>query len=273
MEKSKKNSVVEKSSSPLKSADGMITIELQHLLTPLAILFSGFMIALVLFFGFRDLSGGSVTKSNGSDTTTTTTGSGSTTGDSADAGTFSEASTTIDDDPYKGNKDEAKVAIVEFSDFQCPFCKRAFEQTYPDIIKNYVDTGKAIYVFRDYPLSFHPLAKPAAAAGTCVFKELGRDKFFEYHDKVFANDLTTQDQIDSAATSVGMNADELKNCASNSDTLAEVDADMSAGSDAGVTGTPGFVIGKLDDNGKVTGKLVGGAYPYDTFETIIEEYL
>jgi protein-disulfide isomerase len=87
----------------------------------------------------------------------------------------------IDDDPILGDKDKAKVAIVEFSDFECPFCQRFHNDTFNELVENYVDNGKAIYVYRDFPLDFHePKASEAASAANCVQKVAGDEKYFEF---------------------------------------------------------------------------------------------
>lgn len=98
-------------------------------------------------------------------------------------------STSIDDDAVKGDKGKAQYAIVEFSDFECPFCQRHYQQTYPSIMSNYVDNGKSIYVFRDFPLSFHPKARPAAVAANCVRDQKDDKGYFEMHDKIFGNGI------------------------------------------------------------------------------------
>lgn len=93
----------------------------------------------------------------------------------------SSATVSIDGDPILGNKDKAKVAIVEFSDFECPFCQRFHNDTFDQLIENYVDKGDVIYVYRDFPLSFHePKASEAASAANCVQKVAGDEKFFEF---------------------------------------------------------------------------------------------
>ncbi|WKZ30843.1 MAG: thioredoxin domain-containing protein [Candidatus Dojkabacteria bacterium] len=97
--------------------------------------------------------------------------------------------TSLDDDAYKGNKDDAQYAIVEFSDFECPFCQRHYQQTYSSIIDGYVDNGKAVYAFRDFPLSFHPKAVPAAVAANCVMDQKGAEGYFQMHDKIFGNGI------------------------------------------------------------------------------------
>ncbi len=88
-----------------------------------------------------------------------------------------------DNDPVKGSED-APITIVEFSDFECPFCGRFFSQTLPLIEDNYIDTGKVKFVYRDFPLSFHPQAQPAAEAAECANEQ---GKFWDYHDKIFNN--------------------------------------------------------------------------------------
>ena len=90
---------------------------------------------------------------------------------------------TVDDDPVLGDAN-AKVTVIEFTDFQCPFCGRHFEQTFGQIKENYVDSGKVKYVLRDFPLSFHPHAEEAAEAAECANDQ---GKFWEMHDELFSN--------------------------------------------------------------------------------------
>lgn len=98
------------------------------------------------------------------------------------------AKVNIDDDPVKGNKDKAKVAIVEFSDFECPFCQRYHSDTFDQIVSDYIDTDKVVYVYRDFPLSFHePKASEAANAANCVREVAGDAKFFEFSKIYYKN--------------------------------------------------------------------------------------
>jgi protein-disulfide isomerase len=90
---------------------------------------------------------------------------------------------SIDDDPVLGKAD-APVTIVEFSDFQCPYCKQYFDNTFGQIKAQYIDTGKVKLVYRDFPLSFHPMAEPSAEAANCAMEQ---GKFWEMHDKIFAS--------------------------------------------------------------------------------------
>src|SRR3989338_7030937 len=95
------------------------------------------------------------------------------------------AQVTVDDDAVLGNKD-APVTIIEFSDYQCPFCRKFWTETLPSIQKKYIDTGKVKFVYRDLPLtSIHPSAQPAAEAANCVREKGGDEAYFKMHDKIF----------------------------------------------------------------------------------------
>lgn len=189
------------------------------------------------------------------------------------------ATVSIDDDPVLGNRESAKVAIVEFSDYECPFCKRHFDQTYSQIKKNFIDTGDAILVFRDFPLSFHdPLATKEARAAECVQDIAGDGKYYEYHDLIFTNTTSNgnglaESKLYDLAEKVGINRAEFSSCYDSGKFEDEVAKDLSDGQKAGISGTPGFVIGTLNDDGTVDGVKVSGAQPYSVFEQVINEQL
>lgn len=171
---------------------------------------------------------------------------------------------SIDDDPFKGSAD-APVTIVEFSDYECPFCARHISEVYPQIIENYVDTGKVKYVFRDFPLSFHPNAFPAAVAANCA-REQGDDAtYFEYHDKLFANQQAlTPENFVTYAEELDLDTEAFQTCLDSGKYDEEIEQDIADGSKYGVSGTPGFFI---------NGWFVKGAFPYETFEQYIEQEL
>lgn len=187
--------------------------------------------------------------------------------------------TTIDDDPVLGDKKKAKVAIVEFSDLECPFCKRFHEQTYDQLVKEYVTTGKAILVARDFPLSFHdPNATKEAALAECVGKEKGDKAYFDFSQSVYLNTQANgqglpEGKLAELLRKVGANATSVNACATSDEAKQEIAKDMADGQKAGVQGTPSFIIGKLDDKGNVTGERVVGAVPFDTLKTTIDKYL
>src|SRR3989338_2866320 len=98
----------------------------------------------------------------------------------------SRAEVNIEGAPFKG-EDKAPVILVEYSDYQCPFCGRHYSQTYPQILKEYVDTGKVKYVMKDFPLSFHQYAQKSSEAAYCVRDQKNDDGYWAMHDKIFAN--------------------------------------------------------------------------------------
>ncbi len=256
-------------SKTVQKDEEVLTINLAPYLTPISILISGVMITLAILASGRSTS---VVSGNTNVTVTPT---------AAAEDVNPAAQTTIDDDPYLGNKETAKVAIVEFSDYECPFCQRHHEQTFPSIIKDYVDSGKAIYVFRDYIAvpSHNPAATTEAYAATCLREQLSSNaKYFEYADLLFKNSKGNGGGLDGTALydyakQVGANADTLKTCIESAKFANEIAADEAAADAAGVQGTPGFVVGVLAADGSVDGKIIAGAYPYETFKAMIEEML
>ncbi len=181
---------------------------------------------------------------------------------------------SIDDDPFKGNED-APVTIVEFSDFQCPFCSRFYEQTLPSIMENYVDTGKVKFVYRDLPLdSIHPNARPAHIAAECADEQ---GKFWEYHDILFdkqvewqrlsSSDL--QSTLTLYATDLELQSASFEDCLESDSIADEVNKDSLDAARYGATGTPAFFIGNEKD-GFIK---LSGAQPYPTFQAAIDAQL
>ena len=238
-----------------KKNDGEIVINLDNFAIPIAIVLAGLLIAVGIFFSNK-----------AKDTDPTVEGTpDTTTGDE-----FTASSTTIDDDPYLGDKSKVKVAVVEFSDFQCSYCKRHSDEVFPLIKSEYIDTGKIIYVFRDYQF-FGGLSIDAAMGGECI-DELKNDSVYaDYHKQIFG--LTSKDAVFTLAKKLGVNESKFKACMDATKYSEEITKDQADGTAAGVTGTPGFVVGILKDDGTVEGKFIGGAYPIESFRTIIDEML
>ena len=186
--------------------------------------------------------------------------------------------TSIDDDPVLGDSN-APVTIVEFSDYECPFCKRHFDQTLPQIISKYIDTGKVKLVFRDFPLSFHdPMATKEAVAANCAREQGGDEEYFKFHHEIFKRTLSNGNGLDDAkiqviATDLNLNLDLFNTCLTETAQAEEVKKDVADGSAAGATGMPTFIIGKSTSNGEITGDLVVGAQPFATFQAIIDPLL
>lgn len=172
----------------------------------------------------------------------------------------SRAEVSVENDDVKGSAD-APVTIIEFSDFECPFCTRFFEQTLPLIEKNYIETGKVNFVYRDFPLGFHPNAQKAAEAAECAGEQ---NKYWEMHDKLFEEgdlDITSLKQY---AQGIGLDTSAFNNCLDSGSMESEIQKDAQDGQAYGVSGTPTFFI---------NGIKVVGAQPYSAFEQAIENEL
>ncbi len=174
---------------------------------------------------------------------------------------------TVSDTDHVLGKADAKVTIVEFSDFQCPYCQR-HHPTLQRISKEYGDDVR--WVYKHFPLdSIHPNARPAAEASECVADLGGNDAFWQYADKLFANQSSLGDDLYvRLAKEVGVKEDAFKKCYESQKFAERVDADYSQGIQAGVTGTPGNII---IANG--SGVPVSGAVPYEQFQSIIDSLL
>jgi len=177
----------------------------------------------------------------------------------------------------KGDEN-APVTMVEFSEYLCPFCAEYVgvdvipsrpideERTYQQIIKNYVDTGKARYIFRDFPVHGEK-AKKIAQAAHCAG---GRGKYWEYHDLLFerqkdlseATDL--EDLLKTLASELNLDIDEFNLCLTDNEVAKVVDDNYELGKRVGVSGTPSFFI---------NGHMLVGAQPFENFKKIIEEEL
>jgi protein-disulfide isomerase len=160
--------------------------------------------------------------------------------------------------PAKG-PDDAPVEIVEFSDFQCPYCLSAFP-TVNRILATYGDQIR--FVYRHYPLANHPRARPAAEASLCADEQ---GKFWPYHDRLFSNqELLSDADLKQHAAEVGLDAAQFNACYESRKYQADVDADIRAGDEAGVSGTPAFYI---------NGRMLSGAQPFEVFQRLIDEEL
>ncbi|MFQ5620410.1 MAG: DsbA family protein [Candidatus Nanoarchaeia archaeon] len=168
---------------------------------------------------------------------------------------------SADDDAVKGDKD-APVEIFEFSDFQCPFCQRFYKDTLPQLQKNYIDTGKVKLIYRDFPLSIHPLSHKAAEAAECAGEQ---GKYWDYHNELFDNQQRLSSDIwGTLASNIDLDMTKFNTCLSTDAQADEVDKDFADGRAAGVTGTPAFFI---------NGKLLVGAQPYAAFQQVIDAEL
>ena len=158
--------------------------------------------------------------------------------------------------------EKAPVTIVEYSDYQCPFCERFFTESELLLRKEYIETGKVKMIYRDFPLPGHPYAMPAALAANCA-KDQG--KFWAYHDVLFKkqNELANLDYVQ-VAKDLGLNTADFKSCLDSKKYQSQIQKDFEEGSNIGVNGTPTFFI---------NGKQLVGAQPYSSFKTAIDQEL
>jgi len=167
--------------------------------------------------------------------------------------------------PILGNKN-AKVTVIEFADFQCPFCERFFKDTKPSIIKDYANSGKIQFAFRHYPFLGQE-SNFSAEASECANEQ---GKFWEYHDYLYSHQGTensgafAKDKLIGFATSLGLNTNQFSSCLNSDKYAKQVADDLSAGQKAGISGTPTLVV---------NGQLVVGAQPYTAFKTLIDQEL
>ena len=179
----------------------------------------------------------------------------------------------IDDDPLMGDR-KARLVLVEFSDFQCPFCARFVRETLPEIEKDYIKTGKLKYVFRDFPISSaHKDAFKAALASGCA---LDQGKFWEMHHKLFGNQAAfTVYNLTQSADAVGLNKEKFQQCLNSNEYATEVQSDFADGLKAGVNQTPTFFLGLTEPNSPRVKVLtvITGAKPYAVFKAAIDSAL
>ena len=174
--------------------------------------------------------------------------------------------------PVRGSAG-ARVTIVEFSDYECPFCGRYNQQVLPQIQRDYVDTDKVRYVFRDFPLeSIHPTAFKAHEAAACAGEQGG---YWDMHGRLFADQAARGDEaLAGLAREIGLDVAAFRSCLASQAQAEAVRAGIAAGRDAGITGTPTFLIGVTGPDGSlVATKQITGAQPYAVFREAIDDLL
>ena len=163
------------------------------------------------------------------------------------------------EDHVRGDINSASVVIIEYSDFECPYCERHHPnmQTLYDAYE-----GDVAWIYRHFPLGFHPEAKPAALASECANEQ---GMFWEYGDALFANQaLLGDDLYEELAGELGLDVVQFMDCYENETYADKVNSDYASGVAAGVTGTPATYI---------NGEKISGAVPYETLQAVVESYL
>ena len=185
-----------------------------------------------------------------------------------------ELKISADNDPIIGSSN-APITIIEFSDFQCPFCAKFHTQTLPKIMNEYVKEGKVKLVFRDFPIqSIHSNALLASVAAECANEQ---EKFKEMHDRLFENQnewnsKNTDNLIilfNQYSLEMEMEKEKFDSCLKNGKHIKEIQEDLEDGRTYGVTGTPSFFIG----NDKIGFTELKGAHPFENFKNVIDTQL
>jgi len=172
-----------------------------------------------------------------------------------------------DGDHIRGNKD-AKIAIIEYSDYQCPYC----QQFHPVMQQAVAELGDSImWIYRHWPIEqIHPFAMPAAIASECVAELADEDAFWTFTDTDFENqELLSLEQIDEWALASGINAAQYETCKAASGTEDKVNADLQSGANAGIQGTPGSIVLNLD-SGEVN--ILPGAVSFEQVKAAVESF-
>ena len=187
------------------------------------------------------------------------------------AGRSAPVKVEVDGGETLGRRD-AQVVIVEYSDYQCPFCQRFVAATFPELKRDYIDTGKVRYVLRDFPLdSIHPDARRAAEAAHCAGDQ---GRHWEMRDALFRDIRQLQvEHLTQRARALGLDEARFTACLANGHHAARVNDGVVSGRALGVTATPSFFIGRPSPDGTVEATLLRGAQPVANFRKLIDAFL
>lgn len=180
---------------------------------------------------------------------------------------------SVKDDVFKGDKN-AKLTLIEFSDYQCPFCARHSLETIPQLEREYIATGKVKYVFRNFPIeSIHPQAFKAHEAANCAGEQ---GKYWEMHDRLFANQkMLGLKDLPTHAQSLELDLGKFQQCLESGKHAAKIRSDLADGQKAGVQGTPTFFLAVTEpnDTNLKALRVIRGAQPYAGFKQAIDSLL
>jgi protein-disulfide isomerase len=167
--------------------------------------------------------------------------------------------------------DDAQIAIVEFSDFQCPYCRKHEQDALPALREKYLGGAKVRYFFIDYPLGFHSHAVEAAVAGACAHRQ---GAFWKMHDLLFDNQgKLGPDLYAKLAGDLGLDLPRFQSCLADAKMKQEISAHTALGDAAGVQGTPAFLVGRLKRGVLTDTRAISGARPFADFAVVLDQYL
>lgn len=190
---------------------------------------------------------------------------------------FSKLNVTADNDPVMGNWD-AKITIIEFSDFECPRCKKFFDASLPQLKKEYIDKGIVKLVYRDFLVPYFENSPKEAQAAECARDQGGDGTYFQYHDEIFKRTRSNGtglplSELPVIARDIGIDVSKWSQCLAEEKFKGEVEKDTSDGRALQIVGTPTFFIGRVNQSGEFEGMKLSGAYPFKTFQLILDYQL
>jgi protein-disulfide isomerase len=171
---------------------------------------------------------------------------------------------------FAQGSDQAPVVLVEFSDFECPYCTQFNKEVFPKLKAAYIDTGKVRFVSREYPLDFHPDAFNAALAARCGGAQ---DHYWQMRDLIIDNSADlSMSALEQEAQRLSLDTSKFRTCMKDDTSVAAIKRDVSDGQSIGVTGTPAFLLGKTRNN-VIEGVRIDGAQPYTQLASAIDSAL
>lgn len=179
---------------------------------------------------------------------------------------------SVQGEPFRGDA-SSLVAIIEYGDFECPFCRHFQHDVYPQVLDDYIKAGKVKYFYRDMPLPFHQHALPAALAARCAGEQ---GKYWEMYDSLFADKLaSTSAEIDDQAKGLGLDTAKLDTCVNSDRFAAAIHRNVDEASKMQIRGTPTFLIGTMSPGSDLVNikTTVIGAQPFEAFKAAIDPLL
>jgi len=176
----------------------------------------------------------------------------------------------LDAREYSLGRSDAPLTMLEFTDYQCPFCRRFQAETWPLLKRNWIDTGKLRFIVRDLPLEIHSAARPAAEAAHCAGEQ---GKFWEMHHSLLSgDDPLASGGIDRRAAQIGLDGARLHACVAANRYESAIARNIAAADALQIHGTPAFVLGRTTGDA-LEGQLVTGAQPYEDFDAALRQLL
>lgn len=180
--------------------------------------------------------------------------------------------------PFLGNAG-APITIIEYIDFECPICKRAYDEIIPQLKKEYINTNKVKFVFKSLPLeNIHKTAYMKTEAALCAYTQGGNAAFFKYHDELFDrfsmnSALSMEDELISIAMQNGLDQTDFRNCLNNEKNKPIIQKDIVEAITINVSGTPSWLIGKSNAEGLTNAVKLNGLHEYFVYKTVIDQLM